>query len=109
MGLNADQPEDDEDVDSVRREGDEREGRDVNEGDTQGRGEKKKRKGKVRTRSGQRDAQPRARDIFENLSLPNGEDKKDRQASRGRHYSRYSKGRKCNLSVCSWSRQPGSL
>ena len=37
-----------------------------------------------------------------------GRDKKDRQA-RGEHYSRYSKGRKCNLSCCSWSRQPGSL
>jgi hypothetical protein len=39
-----------------------------------------------------------------------GRDKKDRQARKGgERYSRYSKGRKCNLSVCSWSRQPGSL
>ena len=44
--------------------------------------------------------------IFVKLSLPNGEGL-DRQASiGGRDYSRYSKRRKCNLSSCSWSRQP---
>jgi hypothetical protein len=47
VGLNADQPEDDErDVDSVQREGERGKGRDVKEGDTQGRGEKKRERAK---------------------------------------------------------------
>ena len=107
-GLNADQPEDDEDVNSGRRrEGKrEREGKDVKEGNRQGRGEKEKRKGKCARVKTEGTTQPRCRGIYLRKSpCQMGRDKKDRQARKG-DSTGYSKGR---LSNCSWSRQPGSL